>query len=179
MNRLLVISILTISLLTNAFTQDEKVEHIQLTKSDVTTFINSFPQILEDFKKLEVKYDSENHEFNMSESSEVLDEINAVVSKYGYKDYVEFYTKAATISLTYAALKLEMENANAQPEIEAAIKEIESSDYYTAEQKEQMIAMMKQSSQTIETVSEDMANDKNIAVVTPYLDQIEKALDAD
>ncbi|MBA7552136.1 hypothetical protein ES705_44690 [subsurface metagenome] len=42
-----------------------------------------------------------------------------------------------------------------------------------------MIAMMKQSSQTLETMSEDMADPGNIAVVTPYVDEIEAVLEDD
>lgn len=180
MNRLLLVAVVLISFLSvNNFAQDqeEDIKQIQLTPADVRTFVQSFPQIIEEFEKLDVKYDAENYEFNVSEASEIINEVNAIVRKHGYKDYGDFYLKIATISMTYAAIKLEKEGGDAQPEIEQAIKEIQQSQHYSAEQKEQMISMLKQNSQMLDTMSKDMADEKNIAVVKPYVDQIETALD--
>lgn len=178
MNRLLVIVVCSLSFLSvNIFAQEEEAKQIQLTSSDLKTFVQSFPQIVEEFKKLDIKYDAENYEFNVSEASEIVNEVNAVVRKHGYKDYSDFYIKAGTISMTYAAIKMEKEGVDVQPEIEQAIKEIENNQHYSAEQKKQMIDMLKQNSQMLDTMSKDMADEKNITVVRPYVDQIETALD--
>ena len=178
MNRLLLIAACLLSFLSvNIFAQEEEAKHIQLTSSDVKTFVQSFPQIVEEFEKLDIEYDAESYEFNISEASDIINDVNAIVRKHGYKDYSDFYIKVATISMTYAAIKMNKESTNAQPEIEQAIKEIEKNEYYSAEQKEQMIAMLKQNSQMLDTMSKDMADEKNVAVVRPYVDQIETALD--
>ena len=178
MNRLLLIAVCLLSfLIVNIFAQEEEAKQIELTSSDVKTFIQSFPQIVEEFKKLDVKYDAESREFNVSEASDIINEVNAVVRKHGYKDYSDFYIKVGTISMTYAAIKMEKEGVNVQPEIEQAIKEIEKNENYSAEQKKQMIDMLKQNSQMLDTMSKDMADEKNVAVVKPYVDQIETALD--
>ncbi|MBA7687169.1 hypothetical protein ES703_95629 [subsurface metagenome] len=163
----------------NAFTQENDIEHIQLTTGDVKTFIQSFPSIKKDLEKLDIKYDNENHDFTLPEATEILNEVNAIVTKHGYKDYSDFLVKTATIAVTYASIRLDVESKNAQPDFDEAIKEIQENSYYSPEQKEQMIAMMKQSSQTLETMSEDMADPGNIAVVTPYVDEIEAVLEDD
>ncbi|MGD2033517.1 MAG: hypothetical protein PVF73_00565 [Bacteroidales bacterium] len=161
------------------FAQDEEVEQILLSPDDVKTFVHSFPAIKQDFEKLNIKYDSDNHDFTLPEVAEILDEVNDVVTKYGYTDYTDFILKTATISVTYVSIRLNEENVNAQPEFNEAIKEIEENPHYSAEQKEQMISMLKQSSQTLNAMSEDMADPRNIAVVMPFADELEVVLEED
>ncbi len=180
MNRLSITFILSLCFLcSQAYTQDKEPEHILLTTSDVKIFIQSFPSIEAKLEQLDIDYDRENHDFTLPEASEILNEVNDIVTKYGYKDYADFIIKTATIAVTYSSIKLDEESVNAQPEIAEAIEEVEDNEYYTAEQKEQMITALKQSSQILNTMSEDMADPRNVAVVTPYLDKIEEALDID
>lgn len=178
MNRLSIAFVVSLFFLcSQAFAQDKEPEHIILTASDVKLFVQSFPTIGKQLEQLEIDYDRENYEYALPEVSETLNEVNDIVIKYGYKDYADFLIKTATIAVTYSSIKLEQENVNAQPEFAEAIEEIEDNEYYTAEQKEQMITALKQSAQTLNTMSKDMADPRNVAVVTPYLDKIEEALD--
>ena len=127
--------------------------------------------------KLDIKYNLDNHDFSIPEANEIMNKVNSIVRKHGYADYSDFLLKTATIALTYSSIRIDRESAGAQPEFEEAIKEIKSSPHYTPEQKEQMISALKQSSQTMQTMSNEMATPGNIAVVTPFVDQIEAALE--
>jgi hypothetical protein len=160
------------------FSQEEG-EQIVLKSSDVKTFINAFPQIKTDLERLDIKYDNDNYDFTIPEAAEILNKVNNIVTKHGYTDYTDFLVKTAAIAITYSSIRINRESANAQPEFEEAIKDIESNPNYTAEQKEQMVAMLKQSSQTLSTMSKDMADPRNVAVVTPFVNELETVFDED
>jgi len=179
MKRIFISSLLSLFFVFGQTFSQEEGEQILLKSSDVKTFIHAFPQIKTDLERLDIKYDDDNHDFTIPEATEILNEVNKIVTKHGYTDYADFLVKTAAIAVTYSSIRINRESANAQPEFAEAIKEIENNPNYTAEQKEQMIAMLKQSSQTLSTMSEDMADPRNVAVVTPFVDELETVLEED
>jgi hypothetical protein len=152
-------------------------EPYDLTEGDVTNFIRSFPSISSDFDKLDIVYDSESNDFNLPEGVDYLQEIDRVVKKHGYADFSDFSYKVSAIIGCYTAITLDQEATGAQSEIQDAIAEIESSEYYTDEQKEQMKAALLQSAEALAGLAGTLASPENIAVVRPYIQEIASVLD--
>ncbi len=154
---------------------DENVEY-KLSASDVKKFIDTYPEIKAGFESLNIQYDAADNDLTLPESAALMDDVNKVVQKQGYIDIADYFTQAGVIVTTYAAIQLEQESNNNQAEYEEAISEIEENPYYTDEQKEQMIAILQQSYDMLSTSSETMANSHNVAVVTPFVNEIEEIL---
>ena len=168
-----------ISLLASFVLVRAQSEAIELTGSDITRFINSYPDIKEEFEDLGVKYENVNDGFTLPEGVNIMADINRIVEKHGYSDYTDYFTKAGTILTTYAAIKLNEESENLQPELQQAIKEIENNPYYTAEQKEELINAIKESSAALDQAGEEMAGSKNIEVVKTHFGALEAVLEED
>jgi hypothetical protein len=158
----------------SAYAQDEST--IKLIDTDVKTFIKSYPEIQTELEAINVRINSDEN-FTLPEGAEVLNKVNAVVQKYGYTDYSDFITKVGTIMATYSSIEFGKESVGAQPEIEAAIKEINDNPGLTTEQKEQIKASLMQSAQALQQMSNSMASSENVAVVQPYADEIRQMLD--
>jgi len=177
MFRQILTSLLFILIISGSGNAQDEVTAI--TKNDVSNFIASYPAIKTDFEKLGIKYHSTGDEFTIPEGFKALDEVNRIVAKHGYTDYTEYFSKAGIILTTYAAIKMEIEGTSLQPEIQKAIEEIKNNSYYTAEQKEQMIEAIRQSGAAISEAAKSMADSENIQAVKPFMEEIERILDAD
>ncbi|MBN1953322.1 MAG: hypothetical protein JW801_19100 [Bacteroidales bacterium] len=149
---------------------------IVLSSSDVKSFITSYPSIKTDFEKLGIGYDND-HEITLPEGFEAMNEVNRIVGKHGYADWEDYYSKSAAILLSYAAIKLNVEQGEVQPELQAAIEEIKNNTYYTAEQKEQMIEAIRQGMTALVEASNSMSETGNMDVVQPFVEQLDKLLE--
>lgn len=158
------------------YSQDEITT---ITKKDVSDFIASYPVIKADLEALGIKYHSSDEAYSIPEGFKAVNDVNRIVAKHGYTDYAEYFSKAGIIITCYAAIKMEIEGASLQPEMQKAIEEIKNNSYYTAEQKEQMIEAIRQSAAAISEASQSMADSENIQAVKPYMEEIERMLDED
>lgn len=152
-------------------------EQTNLSSSDVKHFIDHFPALVEEFEKLDVDYDETSNSFDIPEGVDYLEDVNRIAKKHGYADFGDFSLKTATILAAYSAIKFKDESDGLGPEIQAALDEIESSEHYTPEQKEQMKDALMQSAEALQSLGEEMSDDENIAVVKPFVDQLDKILD--
>lgn len=160
----------------NSIAQQPDVSVPQLKKGDVERFIKHFNSIKQDFEKLNIRYSPESNMKSFADAIDNVEEVNNVVSKYGYSDINDFVVKAWAISASYARVKLDTEGSD---EFQKAIKDIENSDDMTPEQKEEAIAQMKQVMGAMESAFGSMANEKDIETVRPYVSQLEVLLKED
>ena len=147
-----------------------------LTQSDVKHFIDNFPAISSDFEDLQIAYDKSSQQFTLPESVDYLSKIDAVVKKHGYEDYADFATKTAAIMSAYAMLTYQQESSGSKAELEKALAEIDNSEYYTDEQKQQMRDALEQSMNYVDEMSAE--NEENIRVVKPYANQLKDLVDS-
>ncbi len=153
-----------------------QTDEATISGSDVKHFIEHFPTIVQELEALDVVFDETSGDFNLPEGAEYLADVDKIVKKHGYVDFADFHWKAASVIGAYAALVLSEESHGVQPEIQAAIDEIENSEYYTPEQKEQMKEALLQSAEALQGMSESMADDATIEVVKPYQAELEDML---
>jgi hypothetical protein len=142
----------------------------QLKSSDVENFLKHFKSIEEDFKTLDMDYESQNNFEAYLQGIGNYDEANKVVNKYGYTDINDFILKAWAISASYATLKME---TGGMPEMQQALDEIEKNESMTAEQKEAAKQQVKMIMEALGTSIITQTNDKDVAVVKPYAEKLE------
>ncbi len=163
--------------ISSALAQEDS-ETIKITSADVDKFIASFPAIQKDLEALDVQYIQSDNNLTMPEGVEIVNKVNVIVQKHGYADYYDFLSKAGAIITAYTAVELGREAGSIQPEIQAAINEIEKSPYYTAEQKKEMKDALMQSSKAMEDYSKTASTDENVEVIKPYAAKIKQMLEA-
>ncbi len=168
--------ILAVFFMANGIAQQPDITVPQLKKGDVEQFIKHFNSIQQDFEKLDIKYSPESDLKSFEDAIDNVEEVNAVVSKYGYSDINDFVVKTWAISASYARIKMDTDGSD---EFQKAIRDIENSDDMTPEQKEEAIAQMKQVMGAMESAFGSMANDKDIETVRPYVSQLEVLLKED
>lgn len=151
---------------------------VSLSSSDVKQFIDEFPGLRKDFEQLDIKYNSGSTDWNIPEGMEAMEKVNGVLKKHGYTDYNDFILKFSAIISSYVSITTDVEMKKAQPDMEKAIAEIENNEYYSEEQKEQMKAVLIQTSNAIKGMSA-MASQENIAVVKPFVGDITRILEVE
>jgi hypothetical protein len=166
----------TVFFMLNSIAQQPDVTVPQLKKGDIERFIKHFSSVKQDFEKLDIKYSPESDLKSFADAIDNVEEVNTVVSKYGYSDINDFLVKTWAISASYARIKMDTDGSD---EFQKAIKDIEDSDDMTPEQKEEAIAQMKQVMGAMESAFGSMANEKDIETVRPYVDQLEVLLNED
>jgi hypothetical protein len=88
-----------------------------------------------------MKYEAKEGEYTMPEALQANAEFHAVLKKHGWDE--NFFQKMGTIFMGYIQLAHKDEMAQMDPEIEKAIKEIESTAGMSEAMKEQMIARLR------------------------------------
>ena len=149
---------------------------IELSKSDVDRFINKFPSMQADFEKLDhFENNGEDLEAYMN-AVKANAEANRIAKKHGYADMTSFVNITWTIATSYAALHLKQES---MPGMEEAIKQIESNQYMSAEEKAAAIEQMKIMFSSAQQSFANLSSEKNMQVVAPYTEKLRFLFDDD
>lgn len=168
--------LLAVCLITGIYAQKPDTSIPQLKNDDVERFINHYKSIVSDFEKLDVKFHPESDLESFTNAIDNLDEVNAVVRKYGYKDIDSFVTQTWAISVSYASITVNIEELK---EYKEAKEEIQNSTELTDEQKSQAIARLEQVIGAMASAFGSMVNEKDIETVRPYMNQLKEILDED
>lgn len=129
--------IIIFALSTMAFTETSNTPKPVLKKGDVAHFIKSFPQLKEDFKKFEVKYDGKSGAFTYPMALKASGEFLGVLKKHGWDEH--FFTKMTTIIMGYSMLSAREEMGKADPQFAKNIEKIKSNTQLSDEMKKQMV----------------------------------------
>ncbi len=156
------------------FAQSQAPSISHLVSSDVENFINNFPKIQVEFEKMDLDIDPQDDLEAITDGLASYEEINSVVRKYGYTDYLDFTVKASTIAACYASLKLKDGGGS---EIEQAYKAIEMDESMTPSEKQlakqQLDAILLAMGGSLST----MANDQDVAIVKPFASKLDTLFD--
>jgi hypothetical protein len=112
-----------------------------LQKGDVERFIKTFPVLKEELEKLGMKYEAKEGEYTLPEAIRANAEFNSLLREHGWDE--TFFMKMGTIFMGYITLAHGKEMEQMDPEIEKAIKEIESTAGMSESMKQQMIARLR------------------------------------
>lgn len=152
----------------------QKFDECDLTAADVKQFIKEYPAVIKEFEEKNIAYDDKkNSDLTGAAASKYLNDVNKIVKKHGYKDYMDFTTKSVTIIMSYGSLKMNEDSSSSNAEMQKALQEIENSDEYTAEQKAQMKQMFQQTTSAMQS----MADEDNVKVVKPFEKQLEAIIE--
>jgi hypothetical protein len=110
-----------------------------LQKGDVEKFMKSFPAMSKELYALGVQFDQKSGAADVPKALAANAKANALLKKYGWDD--KYYLKLSVIMSGLYLLAYEQE---ANPQIEASIKQIEASPDLSAAQKKDMIAQLRQ-----------------------------------
>jgi len=124
-----------------AFADEPQVPQPILKPGDVKHFIKTFPLLKEDLKKFEVKYDGKSGIITYPEAIKASSEFLGILKKHGWDEH--YFEKTAAICLGYSMIVSGKEMKKVDPQIEKAMKEIESNPNLSAEMKKQLIEQMK------------------------------------
>lgn len=141
----------------------------QLSSADVEAFIKNFPDIQKDFDAAEMDYDNNDDYQSLIEALGDANQVNEIVQKYGYKDYMDFAVKTWSITTCYATLTMESEG---MPSIQEAIAEIEANPNLTAEQKELSKQQLQVVYSTLSASVSAMSNAEDLETVKGYIDEL-------
>ncbi len=146
----------------------------QLKKNDVERFIQHFKSIEKEFERLDVKYSPESDLNSFTEAIDNINEVEAVVKKYGYSDINSFVVQAWAISVSYASIKMETGGSD---EYQKAIKGIENDTTLSEEEKIQAIGQLRQVMGAVGSAFVSMVHEKDIETVRPFISQLDVILD--
>ena len=170
----LVTTLVFILFSTFLFAQNESASAPQLKNSDVENFIKHFPDIQVELEKLDFDIDPQDDLQSLAEGLESYEEINSIVKKYGYADYIDFAAKSSAIAACYASIKLKGEGV---PEIQKAYNKIEQDESMTPEQKQ----MAKQQLESILSAMGGaftlMANEQDLETVKTFVPELDVLFD--
>lgn len=176
MKKILSVFVLSALFIGASFCQQPDITEPVLKKSDVENFIKNFKTVQAELEEVGLEYEAESNYTSFADAVGNLDEVNAVVKKYGYADVNDFSIKVWAIAASYASIKLETDG---QGEFEKAIEQIKNNENMTAEQKEDAINKMKELMGSIGTAFTSLANKEDIETVRPYADKLDVVLDLD
>jgi len=160
----------------NLHAQTESSETPQLKSVDVENFIKNFPAIQKEFDGFDYDFDAKEDLESLVAGMDGYNEVNTVVKKYGYADYIDFASKTWAIATCYSSIRLGNEGL---PQVEMAIQEIEKDESMTAEQKEMAKAQIKAVMAAMGSTFTSMANEQDIEVVKPYVDKLDAIFDVE
>ena len=134
--------IIVFTLATMAFAETPNTPKPVLKKGDVDHFIKTFPQLKEDFKKFEVKYDGKSGAFTYPLALKASGDFLGVLKKHGWDEH--FFTKMTTIFMGYSMIFAGVEMAKADPQFAKNIEKIKSNTHLSEEMKKQMVDQLMQ-----------------------------------
>ena len=149
-----------------------------LKKGDVLRFIKTYPLMVEDFEKYEVKMNAESGEMTYPEALKANQEFMGILKKHGWDEH--FFLKMQAIALGYVVLTAEDDQQEMDPNIEKQIKEIEANTALSEEMKKQMIEQLKNIKGVMKQ-QYDMLNRSihkaDLELIKPHIEDLKKLFD--
>jgi len=168
---LLLITLLVIPALAVAQESAEPV----LQKGDVERFIKTFPAVKEELEKLGMKYETEDGEYTVPEAIQASAEFTALLKKHGWDE--TFFMKMGTIFMGYISLAHKKEMAQMDPEIEKAIKEIESTAGVSEAMKKQMVERLRATQKMMggqQGAMQQSVHEADLELIRPLIPELKK-----
>ncbi len=168
---LLLIALLAIPCLAIAQESTEPV----LQKGDVERFIKTFPIVREELEKLGMKYEAEEGDYTVPEAVQASAEFTALLKKHGWDE--TFFMKMGTIFMGYVSLVHKKEMAQVDPEIEKAIKEIESTAGMSEAMKKQMVERLRATQKMMggqQGAMQQSVHEADLELIRPLIPELTK-----
>jgi len=146
-----------------------------LKPGDVKNFIKTFPLLKEEFKKYDVKYDGKSGVVTYPEALAASQEFLGILKKHGWDEH--YFEKTAAICMGYSMIVYGQEMKKANPQIEKAMKEIESNPHLSAEMKKQMMDQMKTVKGAMkehEKVVKRYAHEADMELIKPHIKDLKE-----
>jgi hypothetical protein len=169
--KLLLIVLLAVPCLAIAQDSTEPV----LEKGDVERFIKTFPMVKEEMEKLGMKYEAKEGDYTVPEAVQASAEFNALLKKHGWDE--TFFMKMGTIFMGYVSLAHKKEMAQMDPEIEKAIKEIESTAGVSEAMKKQMVERLRATQKMMggqQGAMQQSVHKLDLALIQPFIPELKK-----
>ncbi len=168
---LLIITLLVIPAL--AFAQESAKPVLE--KGDVERFIKTFPAVKEELEKLGMKYEAEEGDYTVPEAFQASAEFTALLKKHGWDE--TFFMKMGTIFMGYVSLAHKKEMAQIDPEIEKAIKEIESTAGMSEAMKKQMVERLRATQKMMggqQGAMQQSVHEADLELIRPMIPELKK-----
>jgi hypothetical protein len=168
---LLIITLLVIPALAVAQESAEPV----LQKGDVERFIKTFPAVKQELEKIGMKYEAEEGDYTVPEAFQASAEFTALLKKHGWDE--TFFMKMGTIFMGYVSLAHKKEMAQMDPEIEKAIKEIESTAGVSEAMKKQMVERLRATQKMMggqQGAMQQSVHEADLELIRPLIPELKK-----
>lgn len=176
--RILFVALIGLALLSVTLPGDTETGKPILEKGDVLRFIKTFPELKTDFDKLGAEYDARQGQVTYTEAMMASSEFNGILKKHGWDE--NFWTKVSTIISGYGILAYNLAVGNVDPQLAAALKQIEDnaalSDAMKKQLKEQIMASKGALKEQGKAMLK-MVHPKDMALIKPNLDALKKVLE--
>ncbi|MBN1410997.1 MAG: hypothetical protein JW969_09135 [Spirochaetales bacterium] len=179
MKKILCIAVCIFLFTVPALMAENKPPKAVLKKGDVKKFLKTFPSLYKDLEDLGMAYNSESGDVAVPKAIEANAKFMALLKKNGWDK--TFFQKMSVILAGLSVIVYDREAAEANPEMAAAIEEIEANPGLSAAMKKKMIDQMKISMGAMETqseVSKKQIHQKDLAMIEPYADDLVEMLDS-
>ena len=146
-----------------------------LEKGDVEKFIKTFPVFKEELEELGMKYEAKEGDYTVPEAVQASNEFNVVLKKHGWDE--TFFSKMGTIFMGYVSLAHKKEMAQMDPEIEKAIKEIESTTGMSEAMKKQMVERLRATQKMMggqQGAMQQSVHKLDLALIQPHIPELRK-----
>jgi len=159
-------------------------EQVKLTPDMVKRFLASFAQI----KKVGTKYEAQTDRSGPPsngpmaavsayiQNKQARAEIEKILQANGFSDFLEWSRVGQSVGLAYGFVRSKRSPEELQQQAEQAIALIRENDRFTAQQKERMIALMRQQ---LGSMSRFTPLPENAEVVGGMMDEIKPVMDSD
>lgn len=176
--RIFFVMLIGMALLSATLPGDTETGKPILEKGDVLRFIKTFPELKTDFEKLGAEYDARQGQVTYPEAMTASSEFNGILKKHGWDE--NFWTKISTIVSGYGVLMYKAASGNVDPQIAAALKQIEDnaalSDAMKKQLKEQVLAtrgILKDQGKAMMK----MVHPEDAALIKPHLEKLKEVLE--
>jgi len=160
------------------------IEQVKLTPDLVKSFLASFAQIKKVGKKYEAQTDRSGPPSNgpiaavsaYIQNKQARVEIEKILQANGFSDFLEWSKVGQSVGLAYGYVKSKRSPEELQQQAEQAIALIRKNDRFSDQQKERMIALMRQQ---LGSMSRFTPMPGNAEVVEGMMDEIKPVMDSD
>ncbi|MFA9452421.1 MAG: hypothetical protein ACERK6_00780 [Candidatus Aminicenantaceae bacterium] len=146
-----------------------------LQKGDVERFIKTFPVLKAELEELGMKYEAEEGDYTVPEAVQASAEFTALLKKHDWDE--TFFAKMGTIFMGYVSLAHKKEMAQMDPEIEKAIKEIESTAGVSEAMKKQMVERLRATQKMMggqQGAMQQSVHEADLELIRPLIPELRK-----
>ncbi len=150
-----------------------------LKTGDVEHFIQTFPKLTQDLKALGAEYEAKNGSITFPDALKANEKFQQILKQYGWDN--NFFTKSTTILLGYSIVAYGNQLKNVTPELQKALKEIDSNPDLTPELKKQMRDSILAAQSTLGhegSTIVNMLNPADLKLIKPFVDQLKTVLES-